>query len=225
MNDILINNVIIIWFFKILGWNSGGRFSFTKIAAKAQALWNRQNKRAVAASQIKEAIGKKFQTPGVTRWNSYYDSCAGLLEVLEDPEKKDELNVICRKQGLSVFYECDKNLLAQYCKIMKHVAKCLDILQSEENAYTGILLPNLKLMKDQVAGLRNDASIVEGQQLISYLLENHDNQRVWGGVEYLFQDLGLLMATALHRHLKLGVVGYLNEGLKENIGRRVISEP
>ena len=54
---------------------------------------------------------------------------------------------------------------------MKPVALCLDVLQSEENAYMGILLPNLKLMKDQVAGLRNGASITEGEELISSLLQ------------------------------------------------------
>ncbi len=44
-------------------------------------MWNCQNRRAVAANQIREAIGKKLPTPGVTRWNSY-DSCAALLQVL-----------------------------------------------------------------------------------------------------------------------------------------------
>ncbi|KAK4313173.1 hypothetical protein Pmani_015457 [Petrolisthes manimaculis] len=83
---------------------------------------------------------------GVIHWNSHYESCAGLLEVLEESEKKDELNVV-----LSAFYEGDKDMLAQYCKIMKPVAICLDILQSGDNAYMDILLPNLKLMKDQVA--------------------------------------------------------------------------
>ncbi len=38
------------------------------------------------------------------------------------------------------------DLLAQYCKIIKPIVLCLDDLQSEENAYTGILLPNLKLI-------------------------------------------------------------------------------
>ncbi|XP_076044807.1 uncharacterized protein LOC143027406 [Oratosquilla oratoria] len=92
-------------------------------------------------------------------------------------------------------------------------------------AYT-ILLPNLKLMKDQVAALRTDASIVEGQELISYLLENHNNPRVAfkGRFEHLFQDKDLLMATALHPHFKLGVVGYLSGNLKDNIRKRVIRE-
>lgn len=190
-------------------------------------MWNCQNRRTVAANQIKEVVGKKLQTPGATRWNSFFDSCDGLLEVLADPKKKDEVNVIIRKQGLPAFYEGDKDILAQYCKIMKPVALCLDTLQSEENAYMGILLPNLKLMKDQVASLRNDTSIVEGQNLINFLLENNDNPRVAfkGRFQHLFQDMELLMATALHPHFKLGVVGYLcGASLKERIKRRVIQE-
>jgi hypothetical protein len=34
------------------------------------------------------------------------------------PDRKDELIFLIRKQGLSVFYESDKYLLAQYCKII-----------------------------------------------------------------------------------------------------------
>lgn len=64
------------------------------------------------ANQINEVVGKKLQTLGVTRWNSCYDSCTGLLEALDDPEKKDELNVFSLKQGLSTFYEGDNELLA-----------------------------------------------------------------------------------------------------------------
>lgn len=95
------------------GWNFGPRAPFTKTVAKAQALWNCQNRRSVAANQIKEAVGKKLKTPGVTRWNSFYDSCVGLLQVLEDPEKKDDLNIVVSRQGLSPFYDSDKGLLAQ----------------------------------------------------------------------------------------------------------------
>ena len=70
-----------------------------------------------------------------------------------------------RKQGLPEFYDGDKELAfgSVYCKIMKPVALCLDVLLSEANAYMGILLPNLKLMKDKGAGLKNDTSIVDGQ--------------------------------------------------------------
>jgi hypothetical protein len=212
--------------FKVPGWNFSSRAPFTRTAAKAQGLWNCQNRRAVAANQIKAAVGKKLITPCVTRWNSYYDSCADLLKVLEDADKKDMLNdVICR-QDLATFFETDQRLLSQYCKIMQPVAACLDSLQSEEKAYMGNLLPTLKLMKDRLAALRTDPSIIEGQELVNFLLKNPDNGKVAfsGRFQPLFEDMELLMATALHPHFKLAVVGYLNEGLKELIRNRVISE-
>lgn len=202
------------------------RAPFTKTAGKAQGLWNCQNRRTVAANQIKEAIGKKLPTPGVTRWNSYYDSCAALLQVLEDPDQRDKLNVVMRKQSLPNFYDSDKALLSQYCKIMKPVSKCLDSLQSEENAYMGIFLPTIKLMKDTVAALRTDNSIIEGQELINYLLENPHNPRVAfkGRLEHLFSDKDLLVATALHPRFQLGVVGYMNTLMKSDVKRSIVTE-
>jgi hypothetical protein len=109
---------------------------------------------------------------------------------------------------------------------MKPVAECLDILQSEDNAFMGILLPNLKLMKDKLTSLKTDTSIKEGQELVNFLLENPNNARVAfkGRFEHLFQDEDLLMATALHPHFKLGVVGFINRALKEDIRMRVVNE-
>ncbi|KAL7644279.1 UNVERIFIED_CONTAM: hypothetical protein RMT77_005106 [Armadillidium vulgare] len=118
-----VNLIAITDVSKVLGWNSRLRNPCTKTVRKAQGLLNTQNRRTMSDNQITEAFGKKLHTPGVTPWNSYYESCAGLLEVLKDPDKKDRLNVFIRQQGLSPFYECDKNLLAQYCKIMNPAAK------------------------------------------------------------------------------------------------------
>lgn len=66
---------------RVPGWNSGKRAPFTKLAGKAQGLWNCQNRRTVAANDIKAAVGKKLPTPGATRWNSYFDSCEALVKV------------------------------------------------------------------------------------------------------------------------------------------------
>jgi hypothetical protein len=208
------------------GWNFGRNCPFKKVAGKLQGVWNAQNMRTVAANQIKEAVGKKLKTPGVTRWNSYYDACVMMLEVLEDPDRREKLNVVMRSQNLPVLYDADKALLAQYCKIMKPVATCLDILQGEDKAYMGILLPTLKLMKDQVEALRMDYSIVEGQELINYLLEHptKGDKSFKGRFQPLFEKEDLLKATALHPHFKLGVVGYLNAEKKDDIKKAIVTE-
>ena len=199
---------------------------FSKTTSKVQALWNYQERNPEVAKQITNAFGKKFHTPVVTSWRSYYDSFAQVLQVLEDSEKEERLNAIIHHKGLSVFHEGDKALLTQYRKIMGPIVKCLNVLQSEESSYMGILLPNLKLLQDQLESLRNDTSIVEGQQLINYLLENYDKPMLAfkGRFSHLFHDMDLLMATALHPHFKLRVVSYLNDGLQHEIRRRVIRE-
>jgi hypothetical protein len=73
-------------------WNFGPWSPFVKRVAKAEALWNSQNLSSEAANKIREAVVNKLKTPDGTCWNSFYDSCVVLLEVLEDPDKKDALN-------------------------------------------------------------------------------------------------------------------------------------
>ncbi len=86
----LILNIIIFEFLKVPSWNSGARAPFLKTAAKAEAL-------SVQANKIKAFLGgTKLQMPVVTRWNFYYESYSGLLEVLKNSDKKDELNNLIR---------------------------------------------------------------------------------------------------------------------------------
>jgi hypothetical protein len=211
---------------KVHDWNFGPRAPFAKTVAKAEALWNCLNLSSEAANQIREVVGNKLKRPEGSCWNSFYDSCVVLLELLEHPVKKDALNLVLCRQSLSPFCDNDRDLLAQYCKIMEPVAECLGILQSEENAFMGILLPNLRLMQEQLTNLRTDTSIKEGQALVNYLLENpHDANIAFSGrFEHMFQDEDLLMATALHPHFKLCIVGHISPGLKEVIRERVINE-
>ncbi len=209
------------------GWNFGRVCPFKKTAGKLQEVWNAQNTRTMAAIQIKEAVGNKLKTPGVSCWTSYYDACVMMLEMLEYPDSREKLNVVLRRQNLPTFCDTDQALLTQYCKIMKPVAGCLNSLQGEEDrAYLGILLPNLQLMKDQVEALKTDNSIVEGQELIRYLLEQTTKkERAFKGrFQALFENENLLKATALHPHFKLGIVGYLNMEKKEGIRKAIVSE-
>lgn len=59
---------------KVPGWTTTPRPAFTKPAAKAQGIWNAQNRKTVTANDIKVALERKLVTPGVTRWNSSYEA-------------------------------------------------------------------------------------------------------------------------------------------------------
>ena len=57
---------------KVPGWNFGRVAPFKKTAAKLQGLWNCQNRRTVAANQIKEAIGKDGKAALSTGYGDAY---------------------------------------------------------------------------------------------------------------------------------------------------------
>jgi hypothetical protein len=152
--------------------------------------------------------------------------------VLNDNAKKEDLGAVMRGQDLQAFTELDRELLAEYVKILKPVAVCLDTLQSEDKAYMGILLPYLRLLKDQLESLKTDDTIIHGKNLVEYLLDNPNNRAAGsrnliafnGRFGHLFEDEDLLMAVALHPHYKLGVVEYLNPDLEDTIKRRIVQE-
>ena len=68
--------------------------------SKAQALWNRQNRKTSCAANIKNRLGRSLATPCATRWNSVYDSVNVLLTLLQ--QNLREVNNICIK-GKNVF--------------------------------------------------------------------------------------------------------------------------
>ena len=70
--------------------------------------------------------------------------------MLNDKKKQEELGAVMRGQDLPTFNELDRELLAEYVKILKPVATCLDVVQSDDKAYMGVLLPHLRLMKDKL---------------------------------------------------------------------------
>uniref|UniRef100_UPI00358E8F2E uncharacterized protein n=2 Tax=Myxine glutinosa TaxID=7769 RepID=UPI00358E8F2E len=199
---------------KVPGWSAQPRPAFTKPAAKAQGLWNAQNRKTVTANDIKTALGKKLVTPGVTRWNSSHDAYKCLLTEVLDMDKRNNLNQICQRQHphpLPHITEYDVQIWSEYVKVTAPLAACLDVLQGEEKAYMGCLLPHLQVLKDSLEALSIDGSIVHAQNLVASLLQQPSCARKGtkgfdGRFSHLFVDMDLLMATALHPQHKLATV-------------------
>src|ERR1700755_3565915 len=131
-------------------WSSGAKDPFNKTLAKAQALLNAQNRKTTTAARIKKELGTKFITQSVTRWNSLYDSMKDLLKNLDS--SMTHINNICLEQKpcLPIFNETDKEVIAEYIEVMTPIAVRLDMLLDEKNAYAGVLLPNLFLLRDNL---------------------------------------------------------------------------
>ncbi|KAA0194063.1 hypothetical protein HAZT_HAZT005998 [Hyalella azteca] len=107
--------------------------------AKARELWNKQCRSTQAADVIKMELGKMLVVPTATRWNSVYDSVTCLVTVYD--KKTTELNRVCNILKIPLFTLCDMSLLKEYILVLKPVAVSLDILQGEEKAFMGLLVP------------------------------------------------------------------------------------
>ncbi|KAG0723020.1 hypothetical protein GWK47_043427 [Chionoecetes opilio] len=166
-------------------WNYGRAAApFKKTLARAQGLWNLQNRSSTSANTIKQVVGRKLPTPVVTRWNSLYDACSVLLQrVMDDDARLEAVNEVLRNEGgtnrnRTSYYGFDDQdkqgkVLQEYCKVMKPLANCLDRLQTEENAYLGVLLPTLTLMRvalERMEEARGDQALTYAKPLVRALL-------------------------------------------------------
>ena len=110
---------------------------------------------------------------------------------------------------------------------MAPIANCLDRLQTETNAYLGILLPNIQLTINTLEKLRDGNELHHARPLVVALLESLEKR-----FSQVFSDENVLLATALHPHYTLAVlkkitpdkVSSVKELLKKALKDRVNTE-
>lgn len=70
-------------------------------------------------------------------------------------------------------------VLQEYCKVMKPLANCLDQLQTEENAYLGVLLPTLTLMRvalERMEDAGGNQALIYAKPLVRVLMRQEGNK-------------------------------------------------
>lgn len=212
------------------GWNQGLRSAWKKTAAKSQALWNFQNTSTVAAASIKAALGRKLITPCQTRWNSFYDSVKCLLEhVFDTEEHLQAINSILSSQKKPYRFDAvNKEVLQEYVKVLSPVAEALDMLQGEEHAFMGNLLPFLSLMRQELLDLEHE-DLRHAKPLVKALLDGVEGSSHKGfeaRFGSLFRNRELLMATATHPCFALAFIRRmpLSEDLHQEVKARLVKE-
>ncbi|VDK47616.1 unnamed protein product [Anisakis simplex] len=113
--------------------------AYRSALAKAKALWNRQNQSTITANALHKELGVRLIVPSDTRWNSFYDAIVCLNKVVET--KRANLRRAMIQQGLTAFSEEDYEFWTEYAHVMNPVATAIDVVQSDEGAYLGWLLP------------------------------------------------------------------------------------
>lgn len=118
---------------------------------KCTHLWNKSG-RPKSAEIIKNILGRYLSYPGVTRWNSYYDSIKQILE------EKVKLNTLYEALSIKNFClkENEVEYLEEYVKILKPLALALDMLQGQTNIYFGFVLPTIASLKVKLEKLKGE---------------------------------------------------------------------
>ena len=137
---------------------------------KCTALWNKTRRSTHAPDKMNEKLKKKLLTPSTTRWNSYYDAVA---RVIENPSAT--LNELCISIGLRIFTEKELSFLKECCVTLEPLSKGLDILQREDCCYYGTLLPTLEtIIKKTKAEVPNSSAVTTG---LAYATESSIKRR------------------------------------------------
>ena len=179
---------------KALG-NSNFKGLHRKVTAKAQALWNQQNRSSISADLIEEEFKRRLVVPSATRWNSLYDSLVVLKDILE--RDRGVFHRVMHTLKLQTFNDSEINFLQEYIQVMGIVAAALDKVQGEDQAYLGSLLPTIaatamKLSDLKTKNLQYCRPLVDA--LLSGISKRFDN---------LQEDLECHLAAAFHPKFRL----------------------
>lgn len=127
-----------------------GKFHEEAIS-KCNILW-RASQRPKPAEKLEKVLGHTLSRPGETRWNSLFDSLKQIWK------SKDKMATLVKELNIkNSLKEHEFEYIAEYLKCTEPVTKGLDILQSEENIYFGILLPCILSLRSKLKTLKSES--------------------------------------------------------------------
>ena len=188
---------------------------YRKAMAKAQALWNHQNRSTVAADLILNEMKRRLVVPSSTRWNSTYDSIVILNELLQ--KNRGCVHKVMSLLKLHLFSESEIKLLKEYALVMSSLAKALEKIQGENQAYFGSLLPivtatEIKLKEVKSKGLAYCSPLVDA--LLAGIRKRFGK---------LLDDEHCLLAAAFHPKFRLFWIEKEDFGLFLRVKQAMIS--
>ncbi|CAI9730779.1 XP_042229523.1uncharacterized protein LOC121871369 [Octopus vulgaris] len=109
--------------------------------SKAQQVWNLKSRSMVAADSILDALKRRLVVPNSTRWNSAYDTVVVLNNLLE--KNRQTIHRVMTQLKLQTLTDSDVGFLTENAQGMSNVAKALDKIQREDQAFLRSLLPTV----------------------------------------------------------------------------------
>ena len=157
--------------------------------AKCCALWNKASRSSQAAEEV---LKRKLIVPTVTCWNSYFDDVERITE-----NSMMNLNALCTRLDLRCFSEKEICFLKEYHKVLKPLARCIDILQGEDNCFYGTLLPTLETILKKVRAIKSE--IFSTALVLAIWIKNSIQQRF----SRVFESRNAILSAISHPKFKL----------------------
>lgn len=112
--------------------NTALRTKHTNAVLKCNTLWKMAS-RPKSNEIIHQVLGHTLSYPGVTRWNSLYDSVS---QILKDNQN---LKSLFEKLNIrnSMFKDTELHYLKEYCLVLQPLARALDVLQGDKKIFFG----------------------------------------------------------------------------------------
>lgn len=109
-----------------------------------------------------------------SRWNSEFYAWKRVHKFLK--EKKQEVVQLLQELGLPGIRPTEEEFIREYIITMRPLAEALDILQAQEHACLGYLLPTLTILKNKMASYRTNSAIKICQPLVSCIMKSLDER-------------------------------------------------
>ncbi|CAH0562812.1 unnamed protein product [Brassicogethes aeneus] len=137
----------------------------TEVFLKCNILWTKA-RRPKTAEIIKDALGHTLSYPGVTRWNSYYDSVSQILS------EKLKLPSLFQRLNMNYFRETELKYLEEYCMVLKPLASTLDLLQGQDCVHYGYILPSLLSLRNKWEKIKLQELSCGGKLLLTTCMQS-----------------------------------------------------
>ncbi|BES88610.1 Hypothetical protein NTJ_01416 [Nesidiocoris tenuis] len=151
---------------KLLSSNPAFGSQHRLIMSKCSELWHCAS-RPKSAEVIHEVLGHTLSGPGVTRWNSLFDSLNQVSGI------RNKCSHLCRALKIKT-QQClsdgDFDYIDEYIECSKPLAMLLDLLQGEQHVYFGDVIPSLFSLRRKLRTL-----VEKDQQYCGPLAQNYLN--------------------------------------------------
>lgn len=121
---------------------------------KIKQVINLQQRSTRMSDLVDSLLGKKFSVPCVTRWNSWY-KCVEVVNKFIN-EKRENLNELMENEEFEPFTDDEIIILKEYEQLYKPIAEVLDIMQGEEKAYLGMVLPLIRITIKKIEAIEEN---------------------------------------------------------------------